>query len=70
MSEFNRTLQTAADAEGTARLLHRVAEDVRGFSDRLRLQALAQRYTDYAAALRETVTETPADPEADQRALF
>jgi hypothetical protein len=71
MSDFSRTLQTASDAEGTAKMLRRIAEG-RGTIHRLdvqRLEALAQRYTEYAAALRETVVEDPA-PELDQPALI
>lgn len=64
---FSRTLQTAEDADGVARLLTRAAARVTGLHpDRARLEALAERYTDYAAALRETATDArvePADPE-------
>lgn len=73
MSEgFSRTLQTADDADGIEALLLRAARDVRSLADTRRLEALAQRYRDYAAALRESVTEdepAPA-PAPEQGALL
>ncbi len=69
---FSRTLQTADQAEGIARLLERVA-DARHvtFSDRARLMALSERYTDYAAALRQTAADAgSAAPEPEQGALL
>lgn len=66
---FQRTLQTAADAAATAAMLRRVAKDVRGYLDRQRLEALAERYTDYAQALRETVLEEPEEPVSEQPGL-
>jgi hypothetical protein len=67
---FSRTLQTAAEAEATAKLLEGVAEGHRvTYTDRERLLALAARYTAYSDALRETAGEDRAAPEPDQGAL-
>lgn len=70
--DFSRTLQTAADATGVARLLDRAAERAKKvgcYGDAARLRDLAQRYVDYAAALRETAAETVEEPPADQMGL-
>lgn len=69
-SGFQRTLQTAADAEATARLLARVALEARSYRDKTALEALGQRYSDYAAALRETAAGEPAEAPDDQVALL
>ncbi len=66
---FSRTLQTADHAEGVARLLTRAADRAKKewlLSDAERLRHLAGRYTDYAAALRETAAgaqDVGAEPE-------
>lgn len=71
MSEgFRRTLQTAADADGIAALLDRVSKLGRlAFGDAQRLETLARRYTDYAAALRDSVAAEDA-PAPDQGVLL
>lgn len=72
MSGFERTLQTAADAEGIARLLERTAKRLVGgmWGDASRLMELAQRYRDYAAALRECVPSDEPVAADDQGALL
>jgi hypothetical protein len=73
MSDFSRTLQTAEDAEGVARLLTRAGERAKKawvLEDARRLSALAQRYTDYAAALREAAADAPTEAAPDQDALL
>lgn len=73
MSEgFSRTLQTAADADGIERLLLRAADRLKGglHADRPRLIALAERYRDYAAALRASVADDEPAPASEQRALL
>lgn len=70
---FTKTLQTAGDAESIATLLDRATERAKkGFAwgDAERLQSLAQRYRDYAQALRETVASEPEEPAADQAVLL
>jgi hypothetical protein len=70
--DFARTLATASDAEGIAKLLDRAAAKVGGgvWGDAGKLATLAQRYRDYAAALRECVPdEAPAVAE-EQGALL
>lgn len=67
---FPRTLRTATESESVAKLLKRAAVGL-GVNDRERLYALSARYSDYAAALRETVAAFAGplnDPE--QPALF
>jgi len=68
MSEgFARTLRTAGEAEATADLLERAAKEVRGRLDAQRLDALAGRYREYAAALRQTAAPQEEEPAPDQR---
>lgn len=71
---FSRTLQTADQAEGVARLLDRAADraaSVHLHSDAGRLRHLAERYTDYAAALRQTAADAgSAAPEPEQGAML
>lgn len=70
---FTRTLQTAADADGTASLLRRAAKRSKAvglYDDGRRLDLLAERYTDYAAALRETAATEPEEPAPDQAVLL
>lgn len=83
--DFRRTLQTAEEADGIARLLLRVAAADRKSPvtnvEAERLQALSERYRDYAASLRETADASKwalhegddkmfAEPAADQMALL
>lgn len=70
MSDFSRTEKTARSAEHISRLLQRVAKDVRGFGDRQSLLHLAERYSDYAAALRAVVAGREPEPDPDQPALL
>lgn len=70
---FTRTLQTAADADGVTALLVRAGERAKkacAWQDARRLQDLAERYRDYAAALRETAADAPAEPAPDQAVLL
>ncbi len=62
--DFSRTLQTAKDAEGMARLLMRVADPAKrpSYNDVAALKALSGRYTDYAATLRAMVAEEDEAP--------
>lgn len=72
MSDFTRTLETAAHAEQTAKLLRRAVGRAGSSwcNDAKALEALAERYTDYAAGLRAMVeTEEPA-PDPEQAALL
>jgi len=69
---FSRTLQTASDADSVCTLLKRAAERAKkafAHGDGERLERLAERYRDYAAALRETAAEMPTEPATDQGAL-
>jgi hypothetical protein len=67
---FARTLQTAADAERVSALLERAAGRLGGLHpDIAALRGLAERYRDYAAALRETVGE-PAEPPPEAQAAL
>lgn len=70
---FTRTLQTAKDADGVVALLERAAKRAGAGgpgSDRERLTNLAERYRDYAQALRETAASQPEEPAADQAVLI
>jgi len=71
-ADFSRTLQTAADADGVVTLLMRAqarAKKACAHTDAERLQTLAERYRDYAQALRETAAEEPEAP-ADEQAVL
>lgn len=67
---FARTLQTAASAQANAALLERVAKEVRSRSDADRLNALAERYRDYAAALRETAADLEPENDPDDQPML
>lgn len=66
---FTRTLQTATDAASMAALLRRAAKEVRAYQDRLKLEILAERYSDYSKSLIASVlpeqTEAPDDEQAE-----
>jgi len=71
--DFSRTLETAASADGVVTLLMRAHERAKkawAHGDAERLLHLAERYRDYAQALRETAASEPVEPTDDQVALL
>lgn len=70
MGDFDRTLQTATEAQATAALLRRAATDARSVSDKIKLGALADRYLEYAQALRETISVPEEGRAENQPALL
>jgi hypothetical protein len=66
---FARTEQTASEADAIAAMLTRLAKGIHAHGDTGRLTALADRYRDYAAALRETIGHTTAEPDEQEAIL-
>lgn len=72
MSDWARTAKTASEADKTAALLTRAVRYAgNSWSDVRALRVLAQRYTDYAASLREMIPrELEPEPAENQQGLL
>lgn len=68
--DFARTLETAAQAERWAKMLRRIAKEVRSHADKEGCELLAEKYADYAASQRKMAEDAPAQPDPEQVPLL